>query len=91
MAPEILVAAYERLRDEVLALGPRAGACAGLGVFLRQGMEGWMNVMSFSWAADPAPAAKPLDRSPARELPAGLAGAIVDHLAQMVLAHTEAR
>jgi hypothetical protein len=91
MAPELLVAAYERLREEVLALGPRAGACAGLGVFLSQGMEGWMSVVSFSWAVDPAPAPKPLDGSLARELPAGLAGAIVHHLAQMVLAHTEAR
>jgi len=90
LAPELLVAAYERLRGEVLVLGPRAGACTGLGVFLRQGMEGWMNVVSVSWASDPAPASKPLEDSLARELPAGLAGAIVHHLAQMVLAHTEA-
>ena len=36
-----LLAAYERLREEVLALGVGASGLCGLGVFLQQGMMGW--------------------------------------------------
>lgn len=78
------------MREEVLALGPRALSCAGLSVLLRQGMEDWMNVVSFSRATSPPPAPTPRNGVLAGELPDGLAGAIVAHLTQMLLAHAEA-
>jgi len=90
VAPQTLAEAYERLREEVLALGSSAVSRHGLGVFLRRGMEGWMSVVSFSHATGRPPAAPPHGSGLGTELPSELTGMIVHHIAQMVLAHTEA-
>jgi transposase len=80
-----LLAAYERLREEVLALGVGASGLCGLGVFLQQGMMGWMKAAS-CWTATLVPSAEDPIRRP---LPAGLAVPVVSLLSGMVLAHLD--
>ena len=80
-----LLAAYERLRQEVLALGVGASGLCGLGVFLQQGMVGWMRAAA-CWTPILAPSAEaPMQRP----LPAGLAAPVVALLSGMVLAHVD--
>jgi hypothetical protein len=80
-----LLAAYERLREEVLALGVGASGLCGLGVFLQQGMMGWMKAAS-CWTPTLVPSAEDPIRRP---LPAGLAVPVVSLLSGMVLAHLD--
>jgi hypothetical protein len=80
-----LLGAYERLREEVLALGVGASGLCGLGVFLQQGMVGWMRAVS-CWAPALGTAAEEATRPP---LPADLALPVVTLLSGMVLAHID--
>ena len=78
-----LGAAYERLREEVLALGVGASGLCGLGVFLQQGMVGWMRAASCWTPVSVTPAGNPTPPT----LPAGLVAPIVTLLSGMVIAH----
>lgn len=80
-----MLVAYERLREEVLALGVGASGLCGLGVLLQQGMVSWMRAVS-CWT--PA-LATPMTNAARPTLSAGLASPVVTLLSGMVLAHVE--
>lgn len=86
-----LCAAYERLRGEVLGPNGGAGAPAGLGVLLQQGMVGWMKVVALS-LLPVSPALRSRVAGPASsELPVGIAGQVVSVMAELLLGRLEVR
>lgn len=66
-------------------MGAGASGLCGLGVFLQQGMVGWIRVVS-CWTPTLETPAEEAARSP---LPAGLATPVVTLLSGMVLAHID--
>ncbi len=77
----VLVDRYEHLREEVLS--NEVGSRLGLGVFLRQGMVGWMKVQSFLSAPKaPAPVPGVVAAAP---LPKGLMGELTTILTELIL------
>ncbi len=82
---DVLVDRYEHLRQEVMS--NEIGSRLGLGVFLRQGMVGWMKVQSFlSVPATPSPAPRVVA---AASLPKGLMGELTNILTELILTRKE--
>lgn len=81
---EVLVDRYENLRREVLS--DEIASRLGFGVFLRQGMVGWMRVQSFL-RAPVAPSPEP--SSVAAPLTKGLAGELTNILTELILTRKE--
>lgn len=82
-APQALICAYEKLREQ--AVGSLSSGGLGMALFLGQGMVAWMHACS--WVASTAP--ENLRRCPANSdpLPDDLRGEVVLVLAAMAFNH----
>jgi len=79
----ILEQGYERLRREVLATDRGGTSAPGLGVFVRQGMIGWIKV--YSLCSTPIAPSLPRRSAGAMELPRGLVDDVTRILVGMTI------